>query len=47
MHKQIIIDIQKYRTNLKGTRDQLFEGLFWVGIEAREMGLVDDFRSLD
>jgi protease IV len=34
------------RTKIKGTDEQLFEGLIWTGIEAKQFGLIDDIDSI-
>jgi protease-4 len=47
-HLDMIKDIKKGRQGrLKGTNDQLFEGLSWTGIEAKDLGLIDDFGDIN
>tara|TARA_B100000686_G_C16806536_1_gene991275 strand:+ start:12287 stop:13186 length:900 start_codon:yes stop_codon:yes gene_type:complete len=45
IHNQFVSDIKKSRGN-KIKTDKIFSGLFWTGIEAKKLGLVDELGSL-
>jgi protease IV len=48
MHTEVVKDIKESRGNrIKGTDDQLFEGLIWTGIEAKKLGLIDEYGNLN
>jgi len=47
-HKEMIKDIKKFReTRLKGSNQELFEGLIWTGIDAKRLGLIDEYGDLN
>jgi protease IV len=48
IHESMIKDIKIGRGKaLKGSQEELFEGLAWEGIRAKKLGLIDNFGSID
>ena len=47
IHQQFIDVVKKGRGNRLKPSPELFSGLFWTGQQAVDMGLADDFGSLD
>lgn len=48
MHNVVIEDIKKARgKKLTGTDKELFQGLIWDGIRAKEKGLIDNFGTVE
>jgi len=45
VHTQFINSVKEGRKGKLKENDKMFSGLFWTGLEAKEMGLVDDFAS--
>lgn len=47
VHRQFIEAVQSGRGDRLAEHPDLFSGLFWAGEEAKKLGLIDDFGSLD
>lgn len=46
VHQQFKQAVLKGRGNRLKVTDETFSGLFWTGLQAKEMGLIDDFGSI-
>jgi len=47
VHQQFIDRVKEGRGERLADNPDLFSGLFWSGAQAKELGLIDDFGSLD
>ncbi|WP_133126912.1 S49 family peptidase [Legionella nagasakiensis] len=45
IHRQFIDKVKEGRGNRLKINDELFSGLYWTGIQAKEYGLIDGFAS--
>ena len=45
VHEQFVAAVKKGRGDALKPNREIFSGLFWSGIKAKELGLVDEFGS--
>lgn len=45
LHNQFIQDVKQGRKNKLKDDPEIFSGLYWPGVRAKELGLIDDFAS--